>query len=142
MATSKGTFVQITLGTKKFVGESSVSLAMAITMIETSSKASGDASEFIAGRIAETISVSSLGTTEGAPTDQDIQSLRAAAVAGAEIAFTITEYDAAGVAVVGAFNIAGNALISSVSFDVPDNDKITASVDLQVTGATTTTVNA
>ena len=141
MSTSKGTFVQLTIATKKFIGESSLSLAMAVSMIETSSKASGDASTFVAGRIAETISVSSMGTSDGAPTAQDVKLLRSTAVAGAAVAFVITEYTSAGAVVTGSFNIAGNALISNVSADFPDNDKITLSVDLQVTGATTTTTN-
>lgn len=141
MSTSKGTFCKLTLATKQFVGESSVSLAMAITMIETSSKASGDASTFIGGRISETISVSSLGTADGAPTAQDIKSLRAAARTGAAIAFVLTEYTSAGAVVTGSMNIAGSALISSVSADFPDNDNITCSVDLQVTDVTTTTTN-
>ena len=136
-----GTFVKLKIGTAEMVGESSVSLAMAITMIELSSKADGNTSSFVAGRVAETLSVSSIGDTDGAVTDYNIKEARAAAKLGTSVEFTITEYTAAGVAVVGATTIVGRALISGVSADYPDNDKITFSLDMQVTGDTTDSVN-
>lgn len=139
--TSKGTFVKLKLDGKYFVGETSTSLAMAVSMIETSSKVSGNASTFIAGRVAETMSVSSLGTATGGVTVMDVAAARAAALDLEELDFTLSEYDSLGALVEGALIVSGKCLISSVSADFPDNDNISLSVDLQVTGATTDGVN-
>ena len=58
------------------------------------------------------------------------------------MAVGITEFNSWGSEVAGAINIAGTALFSSITLDVPDNDRITFSADLTFDGATTITNNA
>lgn len=142
MATKVGTLVKITLATKELVGELSTSLSTAVNLIEVSSKASARASNFEYGRVSETLSVSSIATTDGSATDENWKDAQAAAVAGTKLAVVITEYDSSGDPVVGAINIAGTALLSNITLDVPDNDRITFSCDLTFDGATTITNNA
>jgi hypothetical protein len=145
MATTNkvGTVVLITIGGNELVGELSTSLATAINLIEVSSKASGRASNFEYGRVADTVSVSSIATTDGTATTETWVSLHDAAVAGTKVAIVITEYDEpGGTAVVGADNIAGNALIGNITEDIPDNDRMTYSCDLTFDGVIVKTVNA
>lgn len=142
MSTKVGTFVKIKIGTALMVGETSVSLSSAVTMIETSSKTSGNASTFEYGRIAETISIASIGTTDSTETAYNFQAARTAAKAGTKVTFEMTEYDSAGSEVAGAHNIAGTALVQNVTWDNPDNDVTTFSLDLQVDDETTDTVNS
>jgi len=142
MATKIGTCVKITLATKELVGELSTSLSTAVNIIEVSSKDSCNATNVEAGRVAETVSVSSIATTDGTATDENWKDAQAAAVAGTKVAVVITEYDNSGTEVSGAINIAGTAVISNVSLDIPDNDKITFSCDLSFDGATTITTNS
>jgi hypothetical protein len=143
MATKIGTFVYIKLGAgaASLVGESSTSFKSAQTMIEVSSKASGQNSDFEAGRINRTISVSSLASTDPAATGYGFEDALAAQVTGTKIAFLITAFSGAGNKISGDSYISGNAHISNVSWDVPDNDKMTFSCDLQVTEGITVDVN-
>ena len=142
MATKVGTLVKIKIATKELVGELSTSLATAVNIIEVSSKASGRASNFEYGRVAETVSVSSIATTDGSATEENWKDAQAAAVAGTKVAVEITEFDSGGSEVAGAINIAGTALLSNVTLDIPDNDRLTFSADLSFDGATTITNNA
>jgi len=138
-----GTCVKLTLETKELVGELSTSLATAINLIEVSSKASKRASNFEYGRIADTLSCSSIGTTDGAATEETWKALHDAAVAGTKVAVEITNYDADGTTkTVGAVNISGTALIGNITEDYPDDDRITYSCDLTFDGAITKSVNA
>jgi hypothetical protein len=144
MATTNkvGTVVLITIGGNELVGELSTSLATAVNLIEISSKASGRASNFEYGRIADTVSVSSIATTNGAATEETWKALHDALVAGTKVAVVITEYDApGGTAVVGAVNISGSALIGNLTEEIPDNDRMTYSCDLTFDGAITKSVN-
>lgn len=143
MATKVGTVVLITIGGEELVGELSTSLSTAINLIEVSSKASARASNFEYGRIADTLSVSSIASTDGSATAVNWKTLHDAAVAGTKVAVVITEYDApGGTPVLGAVNIAGSALIGNVTQDIPDNDRLTYSCDLTFDGAITKTVNS
>lgn len=143
MATKVGTFVLITIGGKELVGELSTSLATAVNLIEVSSKQSGRASNFEYGRIADSLSVSSIATTDGSATKENWKDLHDAIVAGTKVAVIITEYDApGGTAVSGAVKISGTALISNLTEEIPDNDRITYSCDLSFDGAITKTTNA
>lgn len=136
MATKIGTLVYIKLGAGALpvVGESSLSFKSAQTMIDVSSKASGWDSEFKAGRINRTMSVSSIASTDPAATGYSFEEALALQAAGTEVAFLITMFSGAGNKIGGDVYISGNALISNVTWDVPDNDKMTYSLDLQVTG--------
>lgn len=136
-----GTFVKLKIGDKLMVGESSVSLAMAIEAIETSSKASGYNSTFEYGRINETLSVESIASSSNSETNYNFSAARAAAKAQTKVEFELSEYDDTGALVDGAHIITGSAVITSVTWDAPDNDVQTFSVELQVDGATTDAVN-
>lgn len=143
MATKVGTLVILTLSTKEMVGEMSTSLATAVNVIDISSKASGRATNVEYGRITETLSVSSIATTDGSATSKNWEDLHADIVAGTKVPVVITEYsEAGGAAVAGAINIAGTAVLSNLNWDIPDNDKQTFSCDMTFDGAITKTVNA
>ena len=141
--TEVGTKVLLKLGTVFMVGESSTSFKSAQTMIEASSKQSGNVSKFLAGRINQTISASSLASTDPAATSYGIKQALDAQNAGTEIDFVITEYtdETGGTAATGALKLSGKCLLSNVSVDFPDNDKATMSLDIQVTDGTTVGTN-
>lgn len=141
MATKVATCVKITIGANELVGELSTSLSTAVNLIEVSSKASKRSSNFEYGRVADTLSVSSIGTTDGAATEATWKYLHDAAVAATKVAVEITEYDTGGTAVVGALSITGTALIGNITEDYPDNDRITYSCDLTFDGDITKSVN-
>lgn len=131
-----GTFVLLNVDSGVLVGQSSLSYKLAVKMIETSSKGTGKSSAFVSGRVNETISVGGIASTSKEATNKGFWELRAAAVAGAAIPVTFTEYsDETGVTPVsGAESVTGSALINNLQWDAPDDDKITFSCDLQVTG--------
>ena len=141
--TNVGTKVLLKLGSVFCVGESSTSFKSAQTMIETSSKASGNSSTFKAGRINQTISVNSIASTDPAATAYGLKQAFDEQLAGTEVAFVITEYtdETGGTAFVGAVKLSGNCLLSNINADFPDNDKMTFSLDLQVTDGTTVGTN-
>jgi len=131
-----GTFVILKLATKALVGQSDLSYNNAITMIEVSSKSSGNDSDFVAGRSNKTMSVSGIAGTTAEQTDTGYWEMEALAEARTPIAFTIAEYvdKTANAMVVGSKIRSGNALIAKASLTFPDNAKNTFSCDLQVTG--------
>jgi len=104
---------------------------------------SGMDSDFAAGRINRTISVSSIASTDPQTTTYTFKAALELQASGAEVAFILTEYadKTAAAVVAGMTKISGSCLISNVSWDAPDNDKMTFSLDLQVTGATTVGTN-
>jgi hypothetical protein len=112
-------------------------------MIETSSKASGNASTFVAGRINQTMSVSSIASTDPAATSYGLKQALDEQLAGTEVAFIITEYtdETGGTPATGAIKLSGTCLLSNVNADFPDNDKMTFSLDLQITDGTTVGTN-
>ena len=59
-----GTGIQIKIGTKVFIGETSSSISSSQNMINTSNKQTGVDSTFVPGRTTRTISVSSLADYE------------------------------------------------------------------------------
>ena len=138
-----GTFMKITLATKELVGETSNSVTTAVNLIDVSSKATCRASAFEYGRVIETGSVSSIASSDGSETAEGWSEIQAAIVAGTKIAVEITQYDCtSGLPVVGAVSIAGTALISNLTWDMPDNEKQTFSADYTFDGATTVSINA
>ena len=143
MATKIGTCVKITIDTDELVGELSQSLATSVNIINVSSKASKRATNVEYGRITDTLSVSSIGTTDGTATTATWKVLHDAIVAGTKVAVEITEYDSDGTTKTsGAVNITGNAVIGNLTQDAPDDDRITYSVDMTFDGAITKTTNA
>ena len=141
--TQIGTLVMIKLGTTLLVGESSTSFKSAQTMIEKSNKTSGNKASFAAGRITQTISVSSLAGTDPSATNYGVKQALDAQDSQAEVAFIITEYTTATgtTPASGALKLTGNCLLSNVNVEYPDNDKITMSLDLQVTDGATVGTN-
>lgn len=141
MATKVGTLVKVKIGTIFMVGESSLSMASVANLIEVSSKASGRASNFEYGRISETISISSIASTDASIGTYNWKAAQAAQVAGTKVEVCFTEYNTAGAPVASAIIVSGTALISNVAFDGPDNDKLTFSMDLTFDGASRVETN-
>jgi len=138
-----GTTVLLKLGTKFLVGESSLSFDSTQAMIEVSNKTSGNDAEFEAGRISRKISFSGVSSMTPSTTKYDFKSAIEAQEAGTPIAFEVTRYTGGTpTAVVGDVKISGNCLIAGVTWDSPDNDKNTFSLDIQVTGNVTIAANA
>jgi|FLOH01.1.fsa_nt_gi dihydroneopterin aldolase len=134
MATKVGTLVKLKIGSIFMVGEMSSSMASVANLIEVSSKASNRASNFEYGRIAETLSVSSIGSTDAEIATYNFKAALSAQKAGTKIEIAITEYTTAPLAVSGAIMISGTVLLSNVSFENPDNDKLTFSLDMTFDG--------
>ena len=141
--TNIGTLVIMKIGTVTMVGESSTSFKSAQTMIETSSKLTGMASTFKGGRINQTMSVSSMASTDPAATTYGIKQALDAQASAVEQVVTITEYTtaAASTALTGAIKLTANCLLSDITWDNPDNGKQTMALSLQITGGTIQTVN-
>lgn len=129
-------------GVLSCIGETSTSLKSAQTMIETSSKASGVNATFAAGRITQTMSVSSIASTDTATSEYSHEDALAAQAQLVPVDFSVTEYDGNGDPATGAIIISGTTLISNVALENPDNEKTTFSLDLQITGDLTVDVNA
>lgn len=142
MATKVGTLVKIKIATRFMVGELSTSMASVVNLIDISSKASNRSSNFEYGRLAETLSVSSIATTDASESAENWKQSQAAQVAATKVAASISEYDSDGVLVPGAIIISGTALISNVALETPDNDKLTFSLDLTFDGDVTVGTNA
>ncbi len=142
MATKVATLVKIKIATRFMVGELSTSMASVVNLIDISSKASNRSSNFEYGRLAETLSVSSIGTTDASESAENWKQSQAAQVAATKVAVTISEYDTSAVLVPGAIIISGTALISNVAQENPDNDKLTFSLDITFDGETTIGTNA
>jgi hypothetical protein len=134
MATKIGTLVKIKIGTIALVGETSSNLASVVNVIDVSSKASNRTTNVEYGRVAETISVSSIASTDASIGTYNWKAAHAAIVAGEKVEVSLTEYTSAGVPVVSALMISGTAVISNVALDNPDNEKLTFSMDMAFDG--------
>ena len=144
MSTKKGTLVIFKLATKTLVGQNALSYAKTATMIEVSSKTSGNHSEFVSGRITETMSVGGIASTSPEDTLAGYWELYAAIEAGEPVEVIFTEFsDKLGVTEVsGAAKLTHSALISNLNWEAPDNAANTFSCDLQLTGDPVKSVNA
>ena len=140
----KGTFVLINFDGGVLVGQNSLSFATTVTMIETSCKTTGNTSTFEAGRVAQTMSVGGLASTAKEQTNKGYWDLYAKALAGQPITVYFTEFtDKTGATVASAKEkISASCLISNLTWEAPDNDNITFSCDLQITGDVTESTNA
>jgi hypothetical protein len=138
-----GTVVQVCAAnsTINLIGELSTSLKSAATMIEISSKLTGNQSKFKPGRINQSLSVSSIASTDTGTSEYGYDDALQAQDQQVPIVFVVTEYDSEGDPVADAINIAGTTLISNVSIDEPDNDKSTFSLNLQINDDISVTVN-
>ena len=137
-----GTTVKVQIGAAFLVGEVSASVGLTAGVIDVSSKASGRATNREYGRVAEQFTISSLASSDSALTTQNFQDLRSAAIAGTKLAVVITDFGSGTSPVSGAEKVAGNALVSDVTWDIPDNDRMTFSATFQFDGATTNTAVA
>jgi len=142
--TNKGTLVLFKLATKTLVGQNSLSYAKTATMIEVSSKTSGNHAAFVSGRISETMSVGGIASTSAEDTLAGYWELYAAIESGLAIEVVFTEYsDKLGVTEIsGAKKITHSALISNLAWEAPDNAANTFSCDLQLTGDPVLSTNA
>jgi len=132
MSTKIGTFMKLKLDNKFMVGEMSSSITTAITLIDVSSKKDCRLSVAEAGRMLETGTVSSIATSNAAEAAMNWDSARTIAKAGTPVQVEITQVDCTtGSAVAGAINIRGDVLISNLTLDMPDQEKMTFSCDFQ-----------
>ncbi len=134
MATKVGTLVKIKIGTIFMVGETSSNIASVVNVIDVSSKASNRTTNVEYGRVAETISVSSIASSDASIGTYNWKAAHAAIVAGEKVEVSLTEFTSAGVAVASAIMISGTAVISNVALDNPDNEKLTFSMDMAFDG--------
>lgn len=136
-----GTFVRLKLGTALIVGESTHDLKSDTTLVETSSKDTGNDSSFEYGRNKKTISVTGMAGTNAETTKMGWHEALAAQAAMTKVAITMGQFDpTAGTPVPGTISYAGNCLIQSVSETSPDDANCTFSLTLQVDGKLTPTV--
>lgn len=134
MATKVATYAMIKIENKFLVGELNTSISTPVNLIEVSSKASCRSSRFEYGRMSNTVSISSIGTTDGASSAETWQALHNASVSGVKVPIEFTQYDSSGAVVGGAVNFSGTALIGNITKDHPDNDRITYSADFTFDG--------
>ena len=139
MGTRNGTLVLLKVANKLLVGQNSLSYTKAATMIEVSSKTSGNHSEFLSGRITENLSISGIASTSKESTNAGYWELYDAIEAGTAITATFVQYsDETGVTPVpGSELISVSCLASNLKRDDPDNAASTFSVDIQITGKPT-----
>lgn len=136
MANEVGSLIFIKIDDKLLVGQTSLSYASACDMIDISSKDTGRHREFDAGKITKTISAGGLGSSTKEATNEGYYELETAQDNGASVTFVITKYtdETAGTEVVGAESRTGVAYISNLTWDANDNEAISFSCDLQVSG--------
>lgn len=138
---SIGSFIKIDIDGKLLVGEMSNSRAVSANLIDVSSKSSGRDTNLEYGRVAKTGSFSFISSSTPSATELTFHDLEALIDAGTKVTAFITNYTSGGVEVIGDNKVSGFILISNLSQDNPDNDKISCSADYQFDGATTTSVN-
>lgn len=144
MANEVGSLIFIKIDTKLLVGQTSLSYASACDMIDTSSKDTGRHRNFAPGKISKTISVSGMGSAAKEATAEGYYELETAQDNGASVTFVITQYtdQTAGTETVGKESRSGTAYISNLTWDANDNEAISFSCDLQVSGKPTVSTNA
>lgn len=137
MATKIGTRVLFDLGTKVLVGQRGASLSRSSTMIETSSKTSGNHAEFEAGRISSTMSVEGIASTSKEATLAGYWELYDAQEARTKVLVSVSEYtdETGATPVTGAEKFSQYALISGLDASWPDNAENTFTCNIQLTGA-------
>lgn len=139
MANEVGSLIFLKVGTKLLVGQTSVSYTSACDMIATSSKDTGRHTTFAAGKVTKNISVGGLGSSTKETTATGYYELESSQDAGTAIEFVVTKYsdETADTEVVGAESRSGTAYISNLTWDANDNEAISFSCDLQVSGKPT-----
>ena len=144
MANEVGSLIFIKIDDKLLVGQTSLSYSSACDMIDISSKDTGRHRNFAPGKISKNISVSGMGSSTKEATNEGYFELETAQDNGSSVTFIVTKYDdvAAATATVGAESRTGTAYISNLSYDANDNEAISFSVDLQVSGKPTVATNA
>ena len=129
MAAVNGTKILVKVGTKVITGITTASLKSVMDAIEVTTKLStGGAKEFIGGELNRTITASGLWDPDDTTNYGYLDALTA------QEARTPVAFIYGGVAS-GDDIITGNAIITDISRDDPQNAKSTFSISLQVTGA-------
>jgi len=144
MANEVGSLIFIKVDSKLLVGQTSLSYASACDMIDISSKDTGRHREFAPGKISKTISVSGMGSASKEATADGYFELETAQDNGAAVTFVVTQYtdETAGTENTGAESRTGTAYISNLTWDANDNEAISFSCDLQVSGKPVISTNA
>lgn len=144
MANEQGSLIFIEVNDKLLVGQTSLSYSSACDMIDLSSKDTGRHRVFDAGKITKTISVGGVGSSTKETTNIGYYELETAQDSGTAVTFIVTKYTdkTAGTPTVGAESRTGTAYISNLTWDANDNEAISFSCDLQVSGEVTVATNA
>ena len=139
MANEVGSLIFITIGGNLLVGQTSLSYSSACDMIDISSKDTGRFREFAPGKISKTISAGGLGSATKETTNEGYYELEDAQDAGSSVTFVVTQFTdkTAGTPATGVESRTGTAYISNLTWDANDNEAISFSCDLQVTGEVT-----
>ena len=125
-----GSLVALIIGSKLIAGETSSSISQITDMIETTHKHTADKSKtYIAGEHGGTITVSGCFDPDNS-TDYGYSDANGARKAGSAITFKY------GSLTPGEKYETGSALISSVTWEGPQNDRSTFTIELQITGPT------
>jgi predicted secreted protein len=125
-----GSLVAIIIGTKLIAGETTSSISLIRDMIETTHKhTSESAKTYISGEKGGTISVTGCIDPDNS-TDYGYSDAYAAYNLGTAVTFK------AGSITVGEKHLTGSALISNLTWDGPQNDRSTFTIELQITGPT------
>lgn len=125
-----GSLVAVIIGSKLIAGETTSSLNLIRDMIETTHKHTAErAKTYIAGEKGGTISVSGCLDPDNT-TDYGYSDAYAAWDAGTSVTFK------AGSLTAGEKHLTGSALISNLTWDNPQNDRSTFTIELQITGPT------
>lgn len=143
MANEVGSLIFIKIDSKLLVGQTSLSYASACDMIDISSKDTGRHREFAPGKISKTISVSGMGSASKEATAEGYFELETAQDNGTAVTFVVTQYtdETAGTENTGKESRTGTAYISNLTYDANDNEAISFSCDLQVSGKPTVATN-
>lgn len=144
MANEVGSLIFITINGNLLVGQTSLSYSSACDMIDVSSKDTGRHREFAPGKISKTISAGGLGSSTKEATNEGYYELETAQDDGTAVTFVVTKFtdETAGTPEVGAESRTGTAYISNLTWDANDNEAISFSCDLQVSGKPTVSTNA
>lgn len=135
MAHLSGSVAYLVLATTLLEGQTNASISGNVDALETTSKDSSGHKSYIAGEDDTDLTVDI--RTDSTHT-YGIAELEAARVAKAAIAFILGP----GNSISGEAIDAGNAIITNITKNYPENDIIVASISLKVTGGYTTATSA
>ena len=120
-----GTFIKLKIGVKELIGELSNSLSASADIINGSSKKSGYVSKKLGARVSNSLSFESLCDDLNS-TDYGFSDAHTAMKARTLLSFTIVK----GVTTLHT----GQGILSSLTKDNPDNDRVTMSGTIEING--------